>query len=67
MGAFATPAMRFLQSVPVPPGNAIVAEMELPVPQTIRIVDHSMTRAMSKGAMAEMEVSGEPNAEVFKA
>jgi hypothetical protein len=67
MGAFATPAMRFLQSVPVPPGNAIVAEMELPVPQTTRIVDHSMTRAMSKGAMAEMEVSGEPNAEVFKA
>jgi nitrite reductase (NO-forming) len=67
MGAFATPAMRFLQSVPVPPGNAIVAGMELPVPQTIRIVDHSMTRAMSKGAMAEMEVTGEPNPEVFKA
>ena len=65
MGAFATPPMRFLQSVPVPPGNAIVAEMELPVPQTIRIVDHSMTRAMSKGAMAEMEVVGNANPEIF--
>lgn len=65
MGAFATPPMRFLQSVPVPPGNAIVADMELPVPQTIRIVDHSMTRAMSKGAMAEIEVSGESNPEIF--
>ena len=65
MGAFATPPMRFLQSVPVPPGNAIVADMKVPVPQTIRIVDHSMTRAMSKGAMAEMEVSGEANPEIF--
>ena len=65
MGAFATPEMRFLQSVPVPPGNAIVAEMELPVPQTIRIVDHSMTRTMSKGAMAEIEIVGNPNPEIF--
>jgi nitrite reductase (NO-forming) len=67
MGAFAMPPMHFLQSVPVPPGNAIVADMELPVPQTIKIVDHAMTRATSKGAMAEIEVTGEPNPEVFKA
>jgi nitrite reductase (NO-forming) len=67
MGAFAMPPMRFLQSVPVPPGNAIVADMELPVPQTIKIVDHSMTRALNKGVMAEIEVVGEPNPEVFKA
>lgn len=58
MGAFATPPMRFLQSGPVPPGNAIVADMELPVPQTIKIVDHAMTRVMNKGVMAEIEVAG---------
>ncbi|MGH7986321.1 MAG: copper-containing nitrite reductase [Candidatus Binataceae bacterium] len=67
MGAFAMPPMRFLQSVPVPPGNAIVGDMELPVPQTIRIVDHAMTRALSKGAMAEIEVTGPANPAVFKA
>jgi nitrite reductase (NO-forming) len=67
MGALAMPSMPFLQSVPVPPGNAIVADMELPVPQTIKIVDHAMTRALSKGAMAEIEVTGAPNPEIFKA
>jgi nitrite reductase (NO-forming) len=66
MGALAMPPMRFLQSVPVPPGNAIVADMELPVPQTIKIVDHAMTRAVSQGAVAEIEVTGEPNLEIFK-
>lgn len=66
MGALAMPPMHFLQSVPVPPGNAIIADMELPVPQIIRIVDHAMTRAMNKGAMAEIEVTGPPNPEVFK-
>lgn len=44
MGAFAMPPMRFLQSVPVPPGNAIVADMELPVPQTIKIVGRRESR-----------------------
>ena len=67
MGALAMPPMRFLQSVPVPPGNAIVADMDLPVPQTIKIVDHAMTRAVSKGVVAEIEVTGAPNPEVFKA
>ncbi|MGH7915054.1 MAG: copper-containing nitrite reductase [Candidatus Binataceae bacterium] len=67
MGALGMPPMRFLQSVPVPPGNAIVADMDLPVPQTIKIVDHAMTRAMRQGAVAEIEVVGKPNPEVFKA
>jgi nitrite reductase (NO-forming) len=67
MGGFADVPMRFLQSVPVPPGNAIVADMELPVPQTIKIVDHAMTRAMNKGVMAEIEVSGKENPEIFNA
>lgn len=67
MGAFAMPPMRFLQSIAVPPGNTMVADMELPVPQTIKIVDHAMSRAMNKGAMAEIEVTGEPNPEIFKA
>jgi len=54
-----------LQSVPVPPGNAIVADMELPVPQTIKIVDHAMSRAARQGALAEIEVTGEENLEIF--
>jgi nitrite reductase (NO-forming) len=65
MGGFADPPMRFLQSVPVPPGNAIVADMELPVPQNLKIVDHAMTRAMNKGVIAEIEVTGPENLEIF--
>ena len=65
LGALAMPPMRFLQSVPVPPGNAIVADMELPVPQTIQIVDHSMSRAARQGAEAEIVVTGEENLEIF--
>ena len=65
LGALAMPPMRFLQSVPVPPGNAIVADMELPVPQTIQIVDHSMSRAARQGAVAEIVVTGEENLEIF--
>jgi len=67
MGAFATPPMRFLQSVLVPPGNAVVAEMELPVPETIKIVDHALTRATNKGGVAEIVVTGEENPEIFNA
>jgi nitrite reductase (NO-forming) len=66
LGQFVMPPMRFLQSVPVPPGNAIVADLDLPVPQTIRLVDHAMTRALNKGVMAEIEVSGPPNPNIFK-
>lgn len=67
MGALAMPPMRFLQSVPIPPGNAIVADMELPVPQTIKIVDHAMTRAVRQVAVAEIEVTGKSNPDIFKA
>ncbi len=67
MGQLVMPPMRFLQSVPVPPGNAIIADMDLPVPQTIKIVDHAMTRALNKGAMAEIEVTGPQNPDIFKA
>lgn len=66
MGQFVMPPMRFLQSVPVPPGNSIVAELDLPVPQTIKLVDHAMTRALNKGAEAEIEVTGPQNPDIFK-
>jgi len=65
LGALAMPPMKFVQSVPVPPGNAIVADMELPVPQTIQIVDHSMSRAARQGAVAEIVVTGEENPQIF--
>ncbi len=67
MGALAMPPMKFLQSVPVPPGNTMIGDMKLPVHQTIRIVDHSMSRALHKGVMAEIEVAGPENPEIFNA
>jgi hypothetical protein len=37
------------------------------VRETIKSVDHAMTRAFGKSAMAEIEVTGAPNPEIFKA
>jgi len=67
MGSFVMPHMRFLQSVPIPPGNAIVSDMDLPVPQTIKLVDHAMSRALRKGAIAEIVVTGPEHPEIFRA
>ncbi len=50
-----------------PSGNAVVADMEPPVPQNIQIVDHAVTRALNKGVIAEIEVTGPENAKILNA
>jgi len=65
-GALANPPQRFVQTMAVPPGSAFVGEMNLPLAETIKLVDHSLTRVVSKGAAAEIEVTGKDAPEIYR-
>ncbi len=65
-GALMNDPLRYIQTAYTAPGSAFVGEMELPVPETIRIVDHAVSRAINKGAAADLVVSGPENPEVLK-
>jgi len=64
-GALANEPVRYLQTSPVAPGSAFVGELELPVPETIKLVDHALSRVTSKGLLAEIHVTGPKNPEIF--
>ena len=66
-GALANPPLKYVQTQPVAPGSCIVADMELPVPETIKLVDHALSRVARKGLLAEIEVKGKENPSIFKA
>lgn len=66
-GSLASEAMRYVQTSTVAPGSAFVGEMELPVPETIKLVDHALSRVTSQGLLAEIHVAGAENSSVFKA
>ncbi len=51
---------KYLQVVGVSPGSCAVLEMEFPVPETIKLVDHALSRYVHKGLLAVIEVEGEP-------
>ena len=57
---------RNVQTTIVPPGGAAMAEFKLEVPGKYLLVDHSLSRAIDKGAIGEIIVSGEENPEIFK-
>lgn len=64
-GSLSDPA-RYVQTSTVAPGSAFVGEMELPVPEVIKLVDHALSRVTSKGLLAEINVTGPENPGVFK-
>lgn len=41
--------------------------MELPVPESIKLVDHALSRVARKGLMAELAVAGAADAALFTA
>ncbi len=65
-GSLASPPARYVQTQPVSPGSCFVGDMELPVPETIKLVDHALTRVARKGLLAEIAVTGQANPEVYK-
>lgn len=54
-----------VQTTLVPPGGATMVEMKLSVPGHYMVEDHHITR-LEKGAMANFEVEGDSNPEVFE-
>jgi nitrite reductase (NO-forming) len=60
-----TPA-RNVQTTLIPAGGAAIAEMTVQVPGRFLLVDHSIVRAMEKGALGVLEVAGEEQPAVFR-
>ncbi|MFB6253834.1 MAG: nitrite reductase, copper-containing, partial [Halobacteriaceae archaeon] len=64
-GAIADRPEKYLQTAKVPPGSCFVGEMDTPVPERIKLVDHALTRVARRGLLAEIDVQGEEQPEVF--
>lgn len=64
-GAVLNPPERYLQTIAVPPGSCAVLDMDFPVPSTIHLVDHALSRVVYKGMGGEIVVEGSPDASVY--
>jgi nitrite reductase (NO-forming) len=60
-----TPA-RNVQTTLVPAGGAAIVEMKVQVPGRFLLVDHSIVRAMEKGALGMLAVTGAEQPGLFK-
>lgn len=56
-----------VQTTLIPAGGAVIIEFKVEVPGTYILVDHALSRSIDKGAIANIEVSGDPNPTVFDA
>jgi nitrite reductase (NO-forming) len=54
-----------VQTTLIPAGGAAIVEFHTEVPGSYVLVDHSIFRAFNKGALAIMEVSGEPQLDIY--
>ncbi|MFB6300304.1 MAG: copper-containing nitrite reductase [Halobacteriales archaeon] len=64
-GAITGPTERNIQTMKVPPGSCMIGEMETPVPERIKLVDHALSRVVRKGMLAEIDVKGEKQPDIF--
>jgi nitrite reductase (NO-forming) len=65
-GAITGQPARNIQTTLVPAGGAVVVEMKMNVPGRYLLVDHSIARAMDKGALGSIEVAGAEQPDIFK-
>jgi nitrite reductase (NO-forming) len=66
-GAFGSEPKRNVQTTLIPAGGAAVVEFRVDVPGRFLLVDHSLSRAMDKGALGALVVTGKGRPGVFKA
>jgi nitrite reductase (NO-forming) len=57
---------RNVQTTLIPAGGAAVVELKAAVPGRFLLVDHSIVRAMEKGALGVLEVAGAEQPDIFK-
>ena len=58
--------LRGSQTTLVPAGGGTVVELVAQVPSTIVLVDHALARAVDKGAIGQIVVTGAENSEIFE-
>jgi nitrite reductase (NO-forming) len=54
-----------VQTTMIPAGGAAIVEFQVNVPGTYLLVDHSLSRAFNKGALAQLKVTGPENERVY--
>ncbi len=54
-----------VQTVLIPSGGSVIAELGLDFPATYLLVDHSIFRAFNKGAMAMLKVTGPTDSAIY--
>ncbi len=66
-GAIASQPERFVQTCHVAPGSCGIFEMDFPVPGSVKLVDHALSRVAHKGMLAVIEVEGKEQPQIFAA
>jgi nitrite reductase (NO-forming) len=64
-GDFEAYADKNVQTMKVPPGSCMIGEMETPVPERIKMVDHALSRVARKGLLAEVDVNGTEDESIY--
>lgn len=54
-----------VQTTTIAPGGAAIVEFKANVPGTYILVDHSLTRAFNRGALAQMKVTGDEDKLIY--
>jgi nitrite reductase (NO-forming) len=54
-----------VQTTTIPPGGATIVDFKVSVPGTYILVDHSLTRAFNKGALAQLKAIGAEDKSVY--
>ena len=57
---------RNVQTTLIPAGGAAIVEMTVQVPGRFLLVDHSIVRAMEKGALGALDVAGTEQPDIFR-
>lgn len=57
---------RNVQTTLIPAGGAAIVEFKVEFPGRYLLVDHSLSRALDKGALGSLEVAGAPRPEIFR-
>lgn len=65
-GAVGSPPQTNVQSTLIPPGGSAIVEFRVDVPGRYLLVDHAIFRAIDKGAVGVLEVSGPEVPEIFR-
>ncbi|PPK72471.1 dissimilatory nitrite reductase (NO-forming) copper type apoprotein [Methylobacter tundripaludum] len=65
-GAIMNPPLKNVQTTVIAPGSAVMIEFTAEVPGKYLLVDHSLTRAIDKGALAELIIEGAERPELYQ-